>query len=464
MYLSERNPVQKNTRRNLLLKKWRNLPLRTYFVFTVLITFCIVLLLSGLIIWGCMAFRHFLLPDSDSVYLTIQTTYEDGRERTYSQLLRYGAEPVALSEILVEENGVLMKEDEMQSESKYSIQNIETTFDRLSPKRKLAYQGCAIIMVAAPAIFSLAGILVCSIYFYRRKLYFPLQQLSEATKQIALQNLDFTLEYDCEDEMGDLCRSFSQMQKALSRNNKKLWKTLEESRRLQASVAHDLRNPIAIVQGYTEYLETKITAGSMQPEKALRIVRNLNMAAKRLERYTESVHCLSQLEDIEINPETLPASRLAADLAQDFSLIARQNHRILHFSSDSFHDAVLSVDTAVLYRVLENIIGNSLRFSKTQIFLNMALEPHLLSVTVGDDGCGFPDHILKKPESRHWQYAESFFSVKNPSQEALSAVQKGEHLGIGLSISRILCEKHGGFLSLSNLPSGGAVVKISLKV
>lgn len=454
---------------NAVFKKWRNLPLRTFFVLTVLFTFAVVALLSGLIIWGCAAFRHYLLPDSDSVYLNLEKTYEDGTKTTESYLLKYGRDPEGLPEIreIASDNYGEVEREELTP--KYSIEKIENSFERLTPKRKLAYRGCGIVMVIAPILLSMSGILGCSFYFYRRKLQIPLKLLSEATGQIAVQDLDFTLVYDCEDEMGELCRSFSQMQNALAENYKKLWIALEERKKLQASVAHDLRNPLAIIRGYTEYLEDKVTAGELKPEKALRIVQNLNAAAIRMEQYTESIRTLSQLEDVEPDRQTVSASGLAAALAMDFGLLARQRDRCLLVSSNGSNAAVspeqsreilaqskipilpdvpILADTAVIYRVLENVIGNSLRFSEKEVFLDFSLDAKLLCITVQDDGKGFPS----ENESRDMG-ASGY--TQNP---------KDGHMGIGLAVSRILCQKHGGTLTLSNASSGGAVVKITFEV
>ncbi len=87
-------------------------------------------------------------------------------------------------------------------ETRYAIQRIENSVDSLSPKRKMAYHFCGAAMVVIPIIFSIAGILLCGFFFYRRKLLLPLGMLSEATQQILDQNLDFNLRYDSEDEMG----------------------------------------------------------------------------------------------------------------------------------------------------------------------------------------------------------------------------------------------------------------------
>ena len=54
-------------------RRWRtaDLSLRGYFMLTIFLTFCTVVLLSGGTIAGCTAFRHYLMPDPDAAYLTV---------------------------------------------------------------------------------------------------------------------------------------------------------------------------------------------------------------------------------------------------------------------------------------------------------------------------------------------------------------------------------------------------------
>ena len=75
-----------------LKKKYHDLSLRKAFILTVLITFCVVVALSGLCIWGCIAFRQYLLPDSNQVFLTIDVTFTDGRRSTLGARVRLGEE------------------------------------------------------------------------------------------------------------------------------------------------------------------------------------------------------------------------------------------------------------------------------------------------------------------------------------------------------------------------------------
>ena len=80
------------------------------------------------------------------------------------------------------------------------------------------------------------------------------------------------------------------------------------------------------------------------------------------------------------------------------------------------------------------------------------LEGPVLSLTVEDDGPGFPPAALKRA-------AEPYYRGDN------SPSPQGElHFGLGLYICRSLCEKHGGRLTLANRPQGGARVTASFQV
>lgn len=425
-----------------LKKRWQDLPLRRFLILTVCISISMVALASVLIIGGCVAFRHWLLPDPDAVYLTIEETFTDGTVNKSTYLMDFGADLSFLPFEKIEYDGVPIIEDIKQT--RYSVEKIETGMDSLSPKRKLAYQICGMIIFAAPTVLAFVAILLCCMYFYRRKLKVPLSVLADATKQIAGQNLDFELVYPCRDEMGELCRSFEDMRATLCENNKIMWNMLDERRLMQASVAHDLRNPIAIIEGYTEYLEKGFKSGEMSREKTIRIVQNLGAAAKRLEQYTESVRLLNQTEEAQLERKSVDARKLLEDISEDLSLLSEQKGISLQVTGHMPQEEI-QVDSALLYRVLENILSNGLRYAKRKIQLAYTLEEQMLMITITDDGKGFSPEIL------------------NETGNKLFTTGKDGHMGIGLSVSRLLCRKHGGKLELSNT-SGGACVKISLSV
>ncbi len=134
-----------------LKKKYNNLPLRKFFVISVLFTICFVAALSGMVIFGCTAFRHYLLPDPNAVYLTIERTLSDGSTVTSVQLFEFDDDPQKFAQLVSDQ-----KEQNTVLDEKYSIQKIEKSYDTMGPRRKLAYQSCGVIM-AAYAILLLAS-------------------------------------------------------------------------------------------------------------------------------------------------------------------------------------------------------------------------------------------------------------------------------------------------------------------
>ena len=283
------------------------------FVLYVITTLVFVTVLSGLTIWGCVALQTTLLPDSNLVYLTIQRSDADGNETTITV-------PMPLNDMLKEIPSMISMEgtegDLLSGEQnvKYSVAKIENSFTVLSPKRQLLYKASQIGMVALPVFFSLTGILLCGLLFYRKKLKTPILLLSSATEQIADHNLDFQISYPSADEMGALCDSFEQMRQILKENNQKLWDMLEERRRLQGSVAHDLRNPIAIIQGYAQYLQLSLSGDKISREKISSVAANILQTSHRLERYTDSLRTISRLEELEAQIQAEDFSSLSSNM------------------------------------------------------------------------------------------------------------------------------------------------------
>lgn len=415
--------------------------MRKAFIYAICSTVAAVVLLSVITIWGCMSFRKWLLPDSNEVFLNLTTVYADGTQESMTVRMELGEKEQELPQLVEVGDGKTAQEPEKKV-IKYSVDKIENSYAGLSPKRKLAYSVSGAAMVGLPMIYSLTGIVICAFWFYRKKLDTPIRILSAATDQIANQNLDFSVEYDGGDEMGELCASFEKMRQALCENNRKLWGMIEERKMLQASVAHDLRNPIAIIQGYTEYLQLNLSAGKIGQEQMTNIVSNLSASAKRLEQYTNSIRDINHLEELEIAPQSSVLPDLLEEMADDFTMIAKAKDIRVTVSGSIPHCQVM-LDQQVLYRILENMISNALRYAESEIQLFFAYEAQKLIAVVTDDGPGFSDKIL---------------TAKN--RYIYTTEQSEEHMGMGITISKILCKKHGGELMLSNHSPKGAKVTI----
>lgn len=440
-------------------RKYGNLSLRKAFVLTVLLTFCGVVTASAGSIWGCVAFRKYLLPESSEVWVDLEVTDIEGKVTSMGGRVKLGEEATSINGLVKLGNEMtnipfmLAEVDGKPVVSNYDLSSIqvaavkvENRYESLTPKRKFAYQASGIMMIALPLFFSMTGILLCGFFFYRYKLSKPLKLLEDATEQIAAENLDFMLSYENKDEMGKLCQSFEQMRRVLDENNRTLWKLLEERKLLQASIAHDLRNPIAIISGYAEYMQMNLPRETFPRERIAMIADHIYLAARRLEKYTDSMKAVNQLEDMEIEKKPVSVMEFARSVAEDLTVMAAAQNLRLEVQNE-LPDCVVQLDSDMAYRILENIFNNAMRFAREEITLIFHLEREMLCISVCDDGEGFSEEILR-----------------NRNHLFTPTIDRGEHCGLGLTISRLLVRKHGGRMELSNRQMGGAAVQIFLGV
>ncbi len=137
---------------------------------------------------------------------------------------------------------------------------------------------------------------------------------------------------------------------------------------MQASVAHDLRNPITIMAGYVEYLQENSQDGTLTDEKLEKALSHLGITAERMGRYTDTLRDLSAIEETEVHRREVELPDFLQHMADSLSILFQNTE--VRFSCDFYVPKGRAVfDGALLYRVLENLISNALRFAEHQIEL-----------------------------------------------------------------------------------------------
>ena len=412
--------------------------IKSAFIWTVAITMIIVFTSSALTIYICYRMQKIILPDSQEIWLHTQTIMADGTVSEAKQRLILD-EPSKVS-ILTPAKA----EEEKLGDTEFTIERIESSFSTLRPKQQLLYRAISISMVGLPFIYSVIGIMLCAWWFYRKKLSPPIQVLADATKHIKGQDLDFTVAYNSNDELGRLCTAFEEMRQALYDNNRQLWNMIEQRKILQASVAHDLRNPIAIIEGYVEYMQQCFTNGSLNDEKLQHTLSNLAITSKRLERYTDYIRDLNTIEETEIKYSVVQLPDFLKNATESFSLIAGQHSLEIEYHS-TVSRCQVKLDEQIFYRIIENIFSNAIRYADSKVSFLYTFIDDALTITITDDGKGFSKTMLCKKNT--FLYSED---------------KMDGHMGLGLATSRVLSQKHGGCLELSNVTPGGACVTIKL--
>lgn len=288
-------------------------------------------------------------------------------------------------------------------------------------------------------------IAVLGIYlFYRWKLSAPLEVLSKGVEQIAENNLDFSMPYDSEDELGALCRSFDRMRDELQRNYKKMWRMTEERKKLNASFAHDLRTPLTVLRGYTDFLEEYIPSPDKRDEKLLETNRMMAQYIRRLEDYVEMMTAIQKLEDTPIHLSPVLAGAFIDMIKDNVKSTAEEYGKDITVK-DELSLSLICGDVSLIFRVLENVVRNALEYCESRAQVRVFEEAGMLFIEVTDDGPGFRDKDAEQ--------------ALNPFYTSSGAGTS--HFGIGLTVCRTLCENHGGAVLVGNTQDSGAKVTVS---
>lgn len=382
--------------------------LRTSMAVTFLITICVTALLSSVTIFAANQVQHEILKKR---YMTINSPDFQVDENTGNYIL--------------------------------DIDNNNITWQPLSTWDTVAYYGSYAAMVGLPVFYIAVGIGAAAAVYYRKKLREPITQLQNGVERIQEDNLDFHIEYDGDDELGRLCCSMEKMRRELRQKHKALWESLEQRKLLNASVSHDLRTPITVLKGYLDYLEKNIPQDKLTEDMLLDTVSSMQGAVNRLELYVESVRDIEKIENIEIEKRSENVKLLLNELRSNVRQLAGNKEIII--SNDITEDKI-QIDKGVFFRILENLLQNALRYAEKQVSINLSHKKDFLILTVKDDGKGFSAADLEK--------ATTVFYSND---------KKKQHFGIGLSVCKILCEKHGGLLYVGNQKEKGAYVTAKLK-
>lgn len=382
--------------------------LRTSMAVTFLITICVIALLSSVTIFAANQVQHEILKKR---YMTINSPDFQMDENTGNYIL--------------------------------DIDNNNITWQPLSRWDTVIYYGSYAAMVGLPVFYIAVGIGAAAAVYYRKKLREPIAQLQNGVERIQEDNLDFHIEYDGDDELGRLCCSMEKMRRELRQKHKALWESLEQRKLLNASVSHDLRTPITVLKGYLDYLEKNIPQDKLTEDMLLDTVSSMQGAVNRLELYVESVRDIEKIENIEIEKRSENVKLLLNELRSNVLQLAGNKEIII--SNDITVDKI-QIDKGVFFRILENLLQNALRYAEKQVSINLSHKKDFLILTVKDDGKGFSAADLEKATT-------VFYSNDKEKQ----------HFGIGLSVCKILCEKHGGLLYVGNQKEKGACVTAKLK-
>lgn len=292
-------------------------------------------------------------------------------------------------------------------------------------------------LVYASAGTALGAILVG--VWLARTITRPVRDLTAAARSLAKGEFGQTVRVTSRDEVGALAQAFNQMSTDLHRAD-------ESRKQMTADIAHELRNPLAVIGGYLDAMRS----GDLQPTpKRLNAVHE---EIQHLEQIVQDLRTLSLADAnvLSLNRAEIVPQDLIERVAARFAPQAAQKTITLDIQvADGLPS--LNGDEARLMQVLDNLVSNALHHTPQGGTIRLGAVRHdsAIRFTVADSGAGISEEDLSRVFERFYRVDRARTGEENSS-------------GLGLAIAKAIVNAHGGNIWVESKPGKGATFIIEL--
>ncbi|QDS35972.1 sensor histidine kinase [Brevibacillus brevis] len=292
-----------------------------------------------------------------------------------------------------------------------------------------------------------AGLMISALFAFGlhmllSKLFRPLSQISQTSRQIAAGAYDTRLPVSGQDELTEMAQSFNHMAKEIQSQIQQLATAAQQKQQFIDNFAHELRTPLTTIYGYAEYIQ-KV---ARTEDDKLFATTYIMSESRRLQQIAYRLLELATLRENKIERTTVQIKQLFLGVEQALSLMAtEQNVRI---TSECHFDS-LECDPDFMHILLVNFVDNALKACGTggQIKMAAFLDHGQKGIMVEDNGKGMSaEHLL--------HITEAFYRV-DPSR-----TRNGGGAGLGLTLCKQIADYHGAKLSFFSEPGKGTIAKL----
>lgn len=279
-----------------------------------------------------------------------------------------------------------------------------------------------------------------------------MRAMSEVVSSFEAGNFESRVDVKSTDEIGQLGQTFNQMADTIVTVMDDLKTTDRLRRELVANVSHDLRSPLASIQGYLETIQIK--NGDLDPEERKEYIDIVLRNTVSLSNLVGALFELSKLDSEQVKPqnEAFSVSELVQDLVQLFRPEAeRVGVELVAVLPENL--SLAYGDIALVERVISNLIDNAIRFTPAGGIVRIVPrnQGDHIGVQVIDSGSGIPEEELPYIFDRFYRVEKSRTKRKGGA-------------GLGLAIAKRIVELHGATLDVESSLSCGTTFSFQLPV
>jgi len=278
----------------------------------------------------------------------------------------------------------------------------------------------------------------------------PIRLLAHAAEKIGEGDMDVKVDIVRGDEIGVLAKTFNEMAVKVKETDK-----LKDS--FVSSVSHELRSPLAAIDGYCDLLIEGVNK-NYPPEQQLRGLRIIKEASVRLTSFINNILDLAKIKAGKFEMKAVPirVGDIITEISQLFESLAHTQRKTLRYSVEENLPSVLG-DVEKIKQVITNLLGNALKFTRendgisVSAMISKAYGSDFIEVWVADTGIGLAKNDLEKVFEKFYQVKEGEF-------------KKPKGTGLGLSIVYEIIKLHNGRIWAESEIGKGTVFKFVIPV
>lgn len=299
--------------------------------------------------------------------------------------------------------------------------------------------------------FAVAIVLLLSVVLHR----FVHRLDTNVTRlRIFAQRADRNESLDTEDLIGFTDDELGEISEHIIKLYKRLQKTKEEQnvlkRQLTQNIAHELKTPVASIQGY---LETILTNGQMDEATRRQFLERCFAQGQRLASLLRDISTLNRLDDAQgmMEFEEVDLAKIIRQIERETALQLKERH--MRFEAHMPATLPVSGVPSLLYSVFRNLTDNAIAYAGEDTVISLFVsrgERSTLHFTFSDNGVGVePKHLAR--------LFERFYRVDKGRSRKMGGT------GLGLAIVKNAVVLHGGSIVATNNPEGGLRFDFSIK-
>ncbi|WP_338785919.1 HAMP domain-containing sensor histidine kinase [Metabacillus sp. FJAT-53654] len=306
------------------------------------------------------------------------------------------------------------------------------------------------------------------VFLLNRKLNKPLTILQKEMTAFANGQTVTNPNKKTNDEIGELFSHFHRMRRQIEQNREELAIQQKEKEFIVAALSHDLKTPLTVVQAYTEALqdETRLTEKEQYEYKTI-LFEKLHYMKQMLDDLTIYTALQSAPEKIDL--VEVDGQEFFDMLLSGYEEPCAKKHIHLHIEQNT--NGQYGVNVKQMMRIVDNLMGNAIRHTESD---------HLIWLAAISYRAPLPNWVFSPfiNELNEWRQGGTIILIQNQGNAIPGNLQKqvfqpflqvegarglGGSSGLGLSISKMLIEKHEGKINLFSKEGYGTLVACWIK-